>query len=169
MGGGWPTALPWPSVSPELGAHPPVLCLRLASINHHGLRALTLLELWEGWGKKVVQSRRNSTGDVPQDKTSGTVSEGVPNLAGVAGLRKQSHISSLEGTLEVFLVLPCTWQKGKLSPLGEPVAIWRPHQGPLFGALPSSSLPLCQTQMLLNFPPPEPKRPLPSRAPHLQI
>lgn len=36
---GWPTALPGPRVLPGLGAHPPVLCLRCVSINHHGLRA----------------------------------------------------------------------------------------------------------------------------------
>jgi len=58
-----------------------LLCLRRASINHHGLRAPNLFELWEGWGRQVVQSQRNSTGDVPQDKTSGTVSKGVPDLA----------------------------------------------------------------------------------------
>lgn len=83
--GGWPSALSWPCVCSELGAHPPVLCLRPCINKAPWPESLTLCELWEGWA--VVQSQRNSPRDVPQDETSGTVSEGVPNLA--AGGRAQ--------------------------------------------------------------------------------
>lgn len=87
-----------------------------------------------------------------------------------AGLRKQSHISSWEGTLRSF---GPTLQMGKLRPLrGEPVAmggLTKVPRPPVWSPSHCSSLPLHQTQMPLNVPSPEHQGPLPSRAPCLQI
>ena len=51
---GWPAAPPLALCLPWAGGTP--TCAVLASINHHGLRALPFLGLWEGRGGQAVKS-----------------------------------------------------------------------------------------------------------------
>ena len=64
--------LPWAGGTPT--------CAVLASINHHGLRALPFLGLWEGRGGQAVKSQRSL------DRPPGILSKGIPDSLWEAGL-----------------------------------------------------------------------------------
>lgn len=89
-------ALPRPPVCPPAGARSPVLCFPCASINRRGPRASPLLGLWEGrWARHGTAGQASPKG--PQTSPQG------------AGLGKQSHVSGVDGALE----LPHTSQEGE--------------------------------------------------------